>query len=140
MGKLDKKKINEFLLDYALYIILGVMILGVIIIEPRFVSVRNFTNILSQASTRAILGMGVAGLIVLQGTDLSAGRILGLSGIVAASLLQDVDYASRMYADLPALPLIIPLLVSILIGVIFGIINGFGVAKLNLHAFIVINL
>lgn len=92
------------------------------------------------ASKRAILGMGVAGLIVLQGTDLSAGRILGLSGIVAASLLQDVDYASRMYADLPALPLIIPLLVSILIGVIFGIINGFGVAKLNLHAFIVINL
>nr|WP_300002609.1 galactose/methyl galactoside ABC transporter permease MglC [Tissierella sp.] len=132
-----KRDWKEILLNYALYIILGIMILGVIIIEPGFVSIKNFTNILSQASTRAILGMGIAGLIVLQGTDLSAGRILGLSGIVAASLLQDVDYSSRMYANLPALPLILPLLVSIAIGVFFAAINGFGVAKLKIHAFIV---
>lgn len=134
---MDRNGWMEFLLNYALYIILGIMIIGVIIIEPSFVSIKNFTNILSQASTRAILGMGIAGLIVLQGTDLSAGRILGLSGIVAASLLQDVDYASRMYADLPALPLILPLLVAILIGVAFAAINGFGVAVLKIHAFIV---
>lgn len=134
-----KKKIDfkELALNYALYVILGIMIIGVIIIEPRFVSIKNFTNILSQASTRAILGMGVAGLIILQGTDLSAGRILGLSGIVAASMLQDLNYGSRMYENLPALPLIVPLLVAIAIGVIFAAINGFGVAKLKLHAFII---
>ena len=86
----DKTKLYDKLLNYALPIILGIMILGVIIIEPSFVSIKNFTNILSQASTRAILAMGVAGLIVLQGTDLSAGRILGLSAIVSASLLQDM--------------------------------------------------
>lgn len=135
--KKNRKKMMEGLLNYALYIILGVMILGVIIIDPSFVSIRNFTNILSQASTRAILGMGVAGLIVLQGTDLSAGRILGLSGIVAASLLQDITYASRMYPNLGQLPLIVPFLVAIAIGVIVSMINGFGVAKLKLHAFIV---
>ncbi|NLY36329.1 MAG: galactose/methyl galactoside ABC transporter permease MglC [Tissierellia bacterium] len=137
MDKLKSKQLKEGLLDYALYIILGIMILTVIIIDPKFVSIKNFTNILSQASTRAILGMGIAGLIVLQGTDLSAGRILGLSGIVAASLLQDINYAARMYSDLPVLPLILPLLVSIAIGVTFSVINGFGVAKLKLHAFIV---
>ncbi len=135
--KKNKKEIMEGLLNYALYIILGVMILGVIIIDPSFVSIKNFTNILSQASTRAILGMGVAGLIVLQGTDLSAGRILGLSGIVAASLLQELTYASRMYPNLQQLPLIVPFLVAIAIGVIISAINGFGVAKLKLHAFIV---
>ncbi|HHW69873.1 MAG TPA: galactose/methyl galactoside ABC transporter permease MglC [Clostridiales bacterium] len=132
-----KENVIDGLLNYALYIILGVMILGVIIINPKFISIKNFTNILSQASTRAILAMGVAGLIVLQGTDLSAGRILGLTGIVSASLLQDINYASRMYPDLPQLPLIIPLLVAVGIGAIFALINGFGVAKLNLHAFIV---
>lgn len=137
MEKVKKEKLMDGLLNYALYIILGIMIIGVIIIDPSFVSVRNFTNILSQASTRAILGMGVAGLIILRGTDLSAGRILGLSGIVAASLLQDVNYAARMYPDLGVLPLIFPLLVAIAIGVIFAAINGFGVAKLKLHAFIV---
>lgn len=137
MEKLKSTRLREGLLDYALYIILGIMILGVIIIDPSFVSIKNVTNILSQASTRAILGMGIAGLIVLQGTDLSAGRILGLSGIVAASLLQDINYASRMYGDLPVLPIMLPLLVSIAIGVFFSSINGFGVAKLKLHAFIV---
>lgn len=133
----SKSNILDKLLNYALYIILVIMIIGVIIIDPSFISIKNFTNILSQASTRAILAMGVAGLIVLQGTDLSAGRILGLAGIVSASLLQDINYTSRMYPDLPQLPLILPLLVAIAIGVIFALINGFGVAKLKLHAFII---
>lgn len=133
----SKSNILDKLLNYALYIILVIMIIGVIIIDPSFISIKNFTNILSQASTRAILAMGVAGLIVLQGTDLSAGRILGLAGIVSASLLQDINYTSRMYPDLPQLPLILPLLIAIAIGVIFALINGFGVAKLKLHAFII---
>lgn len=135
----NKNKTNwiDFALNYALYVILGLMILGVIIIEPNFVSIKNFTNILSQASTRAILALGVAGLIVLQGTDLSAGRILGLSAIVSASLLQEVSYAARMYPNLPALPLILPLVVAILIGVLLSLVNGFGVAKLKLHPFII---
>ena len=133
----EKTSISEALINYSLYIVLGVMILAVIITEPSFISAKNITNILSQASTRGILALGVAGLIVLQGTDLSAGRILGLSAIVSASLLQSVTYSSRMYQDLPQLPLIIPFLVAITIGGIFGAINGFGVAKLKLHAFII---
>lgn len=134
---IKKTKISETLLNYSLYIVLGVMILVVIIRDPSFISLKNITNILSQASTRGILALGVAGLIVLQGTDLSAGRILGLTAIISASLLQSVDYVSRMYPDLPALPLIAPLLISVVVGGIFGAINGFGVAKLKLHAFII---
>ncbi len=134
---LKNKKLSKILLDYSLYIVLGILILIVIIKDPTFISLKNITNILSQASTRGILALGVAGLIVLQGTDLSAGRILGLTAIVSASLLQSVTYASRMYANLPELPLLLPLLIAIIIGAIFGFINGFGVAKLKLHAFIV---
>jgi len=136
---MNKEKINigEILINYSLYIILGIMILAVIITEPSFVSAKNITNILSQASTRGILALGVAGLIVLQGTDLSAGRILGLTAIVSASLLQSLTYESRMYQNLPELPLIVPFIIAIAIGGIFGAINGFGVAKLKLHAFII---
>lgn len=136
-GKNNKEKTREFLLNYSLYIILGVLIMIIIIIEPSFISLRNFTNILSQASTRAIMAMGVAGLIVLQGTDLSAGRILGLSAVIAASLLQDPNFPSRMYADLPQLPIVLPLIVALIIGGIFGLFNGFGVAVLKVHAFII---
>ena len=137
LKKERNEKIRNFLLNYSLYIVLGILILIIIILEPSFLSLQNLTNILSQASTRAIMALGVAGLIVLQGTDLSAGRILGLSAVVGASLLQDPNFPSRMYADLPQLPVIVPLLVSLAIGAIFGLINGFGVAVLRVHAFII---
>lgn len=136
-SKVNREKVTNFLVNYALYIVLAAMIVFFIIKEPGFLSLKNFTTILSQASTRGILALGVAGLIVLQGTDLSAGRILGLTAIVSASLLQSTTYAARMYPDLPALPLILPLLAAVIIGGIFGAINGFGVAKLKVHAFII---
>ena len=136
-SKVNRENVTNFLVNYALYIVLAAMIVFFIIKEPSFLSISNFTKILSQASTRGILALGVAGLIVLQGTDLSAGRILGLTAIVSASLLQSTTYAARMYPDLPALPLILPLLAAVIIGGIFGAINGFGVAKLKVHAFII---
>ena len=135
--KFNKESLQNFLLNYALYIVLFIMIVFFVIREPGFLSLKNFTNILSQASTRGILALGVAGLIVLQGTDLSAGRILGFTAIVSASLLQSTTYAARMYPDLPALPLLLPMFIAVVIGGIFGAINGFGVAKLKVHAFII---
>ncbi len=133
----NKEKFKTFMVNYALYIVLAMMIIFFVIKEPSFLSFKNLTNILSQASTRGILALGVAGLIVLQGTDLSAGRILGFTAIISASLLQSSTYAARMYPDLPILPLVVPLLAAIVIGGIFGAINGFGVAKLKVHAFII---
>ena len=135
--KFNKESLQNFLLNYALYIVLFLMIVFFVIKEPGFLSLKNFTNILSQASTRGILALGVAGLIVLQGTDLSAGRILGFTAIVSASLLQSTTYAAKMYPNLKELPLILLMFIAIVIGGIFGAINGFGVAKLKVHAFII---
>ncbi|MCI8866535.1 MAG: galactose/methyl galactoside ABC transporter permease MglC [Anaerotignum sp.] len=134
----EKKKWSEFLLNYALYFILGIMILCVIIADPSFLSINNMWKILAQASTRGILALGVAGMIVLAGTDLSAGRILGCGAAVSASLLQSVSYASRMYKGITEpLPLWVPLILSIVVCVVFCLVNGFGVAKLHMHAFII---
>ena len=131
-------KIGEFLLNYALYIILIAILVAVCIARPKFLDVNNILNILKQASTKGILALGCAGLIVLAGTDLSIGRILGLSAAVTASLVQAVNYSSRMFPQMTTqLPLFIPLLASIAVAVIFTLINGFGVAKLHLHAFII---
>ena len=132
--KFDAK---SFLINNALYIVLALMIIFFIIKEPSFLSLDSVVNVLSQASTRAIMALGAAGLIVLQGTDLSAGRVLGLCAVISASLLQSTTYASRMYPNLPELPLFLPLIVSMCVGGVFGLINGFGVAKLKVHAFII---
>ena len=48
-ANLKKRKVSDVLLDYALYIVLGTMILAVILVDPSFVSLKNITNILSQA-------------------------------------------------------------------------------------------
>ena len=141
---MDKTKLrggrpwSEILLDYALYLILGIMIIGVFIVEPSFASANNMWKILAQASTRGILALGVAGMIVLTGTDLSAGRIVGCGAAVSASRLQSVTYASRMYPGITEpLPMIVPLLLSIVVCTAFCLLNGFGVAKLHMHAFII---
>ena len=132
------QKVGNFLLNYALYIILIAILVFVCIMRPDFLKIDNIFNILKQASTKGILALGCAGLIVLAGTDLSIGRVLGLSAAVTASLVQSVEYGSRMFPQMTSpLPLIVPLLASIAVAVVFSLINGFGVAKLNLHAFII---
>ena len=134
-------KVTTFLLNYALFIIMGLILVVVSIIRIDFLSMTNVLNILQNASTKGILALGCAGLIVLAGTDLSIGRVLGVSAAVTASLVQSTTYASRMYptmtSSLGTLGLLVPLFASIAVAVAFCMINGFGVAKLHLHAFIV---
>ncbi len=135
------EQITSFLLNYALFIILGLILIIVSVIKPNFLSMNNILNILQNASTKGILALGCAGLIVLAGTDLSIGRVLGLSAAVTASLVQSTTYVSRMFptivSPVSGWMLLIPLFSSIAVAVLFSMINGFGVAKLHLHAFIV---
>ncbi|MGL5693993.1 MAG: galactose/methyl galactoside ABC transporter permease MglC [Peptostreptococcaceae bacterium] len=128
--------LKEWAANNAIQIVLMFLLVGIIIIEPSFLSIKNFTNILAQASTRMIIALGVGGIIVTQGTDLSAGRIIGLAAVVSASLLQASDYAYRMYPDLQQLPIFVPILVAMAICGLMGAINGFAVAKLKTPPFI----
>ena len=81
--------------------------------------------------------MGIAGCIVLTGTDISAGRCVGLTACVAASLLQMTDYANKMFPNLKTMPLIVVFLAVVAIGALVGLVNGFFVAKFKLHPFMV---
>ncbi len=130
------KGILLWMIDNAILLVLLFLLLTIIIISPDFVSVNNFRNILSQASTRIIIALGIGGLIVTQGTDLSAGRMVGLAAVVSASLLQSPDYAYRMYPNLPHLQIIWPILFVAAITGIFGLINGFIISILKVTPFI----
>ena len=74
---LKSKKIVDWLYDYSLYFIIGALLLVIIAIEPSFVRVSNFTTILTQSATKIIYACGIAGIIVLGGTDLALGREVG---------------------------------------------------------------
>lgn len=134
--RLNHKKINNFAMNYAIYIILVCIFLAMVIIDPTLLTMRNLTFILSQASTRVILALGVAGIIVLGNTDLSLGRSVGLAGIVSASLLQAVDYERRIFETMPSLPVWIPILFSMALCAAFSLCQCYFVARVKVAPFI----
>lgn len=133
---MTKQSVSTWMMNNVIFLVLFLLLFVIIIIEPSFLSVNNFRNILSQASTRIIIALGVGGLIITQGTDLSAGRQVGMAALLSASLLQSSSYAYRMYPDLPALPIILPILLAACVTGIFGFVNGFIIAKLKVTPFI----
>ncbi len=146
-GNEKAKYIGNKLLDRALYILVVILIIVVYTYNPRFISTSSIINILTLSSTRLVMALGIAGCVVLTGTDLSAGRILGLTACISASLLQAPDYAKKMYASLTWLPqdpeaqiagqLICVMLVAMLVAATIGFFNGLMTAKFKLHPFIV---
>ena len=74
---------------------------------------------------------------MLTGTGLSAGRIVGLTACVSASLLQAVTASSKMWPNVTPPPVLLVLALAMVIGAAFGAFNGFFVAKFKLHPFIV---
>lgn len=97
---------------------------------------RNFTNILTQASTRTIFALGVGTIIVAKGTDLSLGRQVGLAAVISASLLQAPEYVYKMYPNLPQLSVFVPIVLVMLITGFFSMLNGIVVAKFKVDPFI----
>ena len=128
---------KETLLNNALYILLVIAVIYTYTQNQRFLSVSSIVNIVSLAAANIPIACGIAGCIVLTGTDLSAGRVVGLTACISASLLQAADYASRMFTDLPVMPIWVVILIVIAVGAVVGWVNGFFVAKFSLHPFIV---
>ncbi|MDU1909643.1 galactose/methyl galactoside ABC transporter permease MglC [Fusobacterium sp.] len=132
-GKIDFKKL---FIQSGLYLVLFLMLILIIAKEPSFLSIRNFKNILTQSSVRAIIALGVAGLIVTQGTDLSVGRQVGFSAVISATLLQATTNVNKVFPNLGEFPVIGAILIVMVVGMVIGSINGLIVAKLNVHPFI----
>ncbi len=132
-GKIDYKKI---IIESGLYLVLFCMLVAIIVKEPTFLSIRNFKNILTQSSVRAIIALGVAGIIVTQGTDLSAGRQVGFSAVISATLLQALTNTNKVFPNLGEIPIPVTILIVVLVGVVIASINGFVVATFNVHPFI----
>lgn len=133
---LNLKKTSNFIFQYAIYLVFIILVLIISIMEPSFLSFENFRNILSISATRIIIAMGVGGILLTGGTDLSAGRQVGLAAVLSSSLLQTSDYARRMYPDLPVLPLIVPILIAMIACGALGFLNGLIVSKLKVPPFI----
>ncbi|WP_295671942.1 beta-methylgalactoside transporter permease, partial [uncultured Haemophilus sp.] len=136
MSALPKNKSFDFLKQNAIYFVL-LILLGIIIAQdPTFLNVRNFSNILTQSSVRLIIALGVAGLLITQGTDLSAGRQVGLAAVISATLLQSMENMNRVFPDLGEIPIPVVILTVCAVGAVIGLVNGLVIAYLNVTPFI----
>ena len=83
-----KSSLSKWLVDNVIYVVLILLVVGIVSASPDFLSMTNLINILSQSSSRIIIALGVAGILITAGTDLSAGRMVGLAAVISASMLQ----------------------------------------------------
>ncbi len=95
------------------------------IVEPTFLSMANFSNILIQISSVVIVASAVSMVVISGNLDLSVGAIGAMAGVAYALLAR------------AGIPISIAILLSLLFGLAFGGINGFLVSKLRLPSFII---
>ena len=126
-----KVSIKQLLMEKIIYVVLLALVIVVICIEPRFLSIANFKNILAQSATRIIIALAAGMVLMVRGCDLSTGRMIGLAAVISASMMQSTTYAYRMYPNLPELPIIVPLLTVVVICAVLGMISGICVAVLK---------
>ena len=136
-GQDKRRKVTDILFNNAMYIIIAAAIIFIAIKVPEFLSVSSIINIVQLTAAKLPIALGIGGAIVLTGTDISAGRCVGLTACVAASLLQMTGYSNKMFKGIGVMPLIVVILAVMAIGAIVGLVNGFFVAKFKLHPFIV---
>ena len=133
---LNKKSFLSYLKDGGIYVVLLVLLAIIIIQDPTFLSLMNLSNILTQSSVRIIIALGVAGLIVTQGTDLSAGRQVGLAAVIAATLLQSMENVNKVFPQMETWSIPMVILLVCAVGAVIGLVNGLIIAYLNVTPFI----
>ncbi|MCD3217166.1 ribose ABC transporter permease [Clostridium botulinum C] len=106
--------------------LLGCLVLCVVmaILSPRFLSVANIKNVLTQVSVNAIIAIGMTFVILTGGIDLSVGSTLAISGAVAATLIKG------------NCNIFVAIIAALVVGAIVGVFNGIFIAKGRIQAFI----
>lgn len=139
---------SQFLYKNGLYIVIILIFIALCFITPivkntQLFTMANILNILQQASPRVFLALGVAGLILLTGTDLSVGRMVGMGMVTATIIMHKGVNTGGVFGhifDFTGIPIpmraILALVVCVLLTTAFASGAGFFMAKFKMHPFI----
>lgn len=130
------QRIWAYMKGNPIVVILTIVCLIVGFTVENFFSWGNFNNLASNTAVRFLIALGVSGCLITKGTDLSAGRQVGLAACVSGVLLQRANYNGRMFKDMPEMNMWLVLIIVIIMGAIIGTLNGLIVSKLNVPPFI----
>lgn len=135
---------KQFLFKNGLYIIIIIFMIGCIIRTPSLIGIDSLNLILKNFSTKVFFALGVAGLILLAGTDLSVGRMVTLSTMITCMILNPnttvkffgVSFNNIYKTGGFGLAVFVALLFSIFACTLFSVIAGFFTSKFKIHPFI----
>lgn len=140
---------RDFLLKNGLYIAIILVFIFLCIITPikknglQLFTVNNILSIMQQASPRMFLALGVSGLIMLAGTDLSVGRMVGMGMTAATIIMHNGPNTGSVFGhvfDFSTMSvggrILLALVVCVVLCTMFTTIAGFFAAKFKMHPFI----
>ena len=128
--------VKKFISNNAIILLVILLTVFTGLTTKNFFSENNLKNLLSNMAPRFIIACGVSGCLITKGTDLSAGRAVGLAACLSAMLLQSVDYAARMIPGLPDIPWPLAMVLVMIVMAAVGAINGCVIAMLKVPPFI----
>ena len=139
---------KQFLLKNGLYIAILFIFILLCILTPiikhtQLLTMNNILNILQAASPRMFLALGVGGLILLGGTDLSVGRMVGTSMVLSTMIMHKGINTGALFGnifDFSGMPvgvrIVMALVICCCVTTLFSSIAGFFTARFKIHPFI----
>ena len=104
-------KTGNFVLEYLIIFMLVTLVVVTAIIEPNFLTLRNFTNLMNQFGPLSFVALGMTFIIIGGFIDLSIPGMISLTAMVTLSLVDVIG-------EFPAL------LFGLVFGAFLGAING----------------
>ncbi|MDM9623930.1 ABC transporter permease [Rhizobium sp. S96] len=112
--------LGGFLRAGAVFILLGLMLVGFTLAQPAFINIGNLMSILQAVSVVAILGAGVTVTLAVGGFDLSIGAVAA-SSVMAASYAMIVWHLDAFAT--------VPLVLAF--GALIGLVNAYLIVRLR---------
>ena len=129
---LKERLLNKRVLLDAVYSQSGFLIILIIVLSltagllnPNFLQLKNFRNIIQQNVSLGIVSVGVGLVLITGNIEISVGSMISFMGIILSMLVVQTEN------------ILLAVTVTILIGFALGIINGTIVAKSKVASFII---
>ena len=135
-----KKKFDpaEFILDHIATLVFAVLVFGLYVytMGHSFMFGGSFLlDLLKRVTAYLPIAIGVGCIMMVGGVDLSSGRIMGLTALVSAALLQGMEAQNRVFPDMASMPIATVFFIVIIIGIGISAINGVVVSTLKAPTF-----
>jgi ribose transport system permease protein len=106
--------------DYGIVLAVVLLFVALSIASPVFLTARNLLNIADQQAAIGIIACAGTLVLIAGGLDLSTGAVFALSGIIAASTVEDVGVGPAM---------LLALIAALGVGIANGVLSTYG--KIN---------